>query len=35
MQKLDKSKLVNNLGKRYKLVPFLDKALMTDRKSVV
>lgn len=29
MQKLDKSKLVNNLGKRYKLVPFLDKALMT------
>jgi hypothetical protein len=29
MQKLDKSKLVKNLGKRYKLVPFLDKALTT------
>lgn len=29
MQKLDKSKLVMNLGKRYKLVPFLDKALAT------
>lgn len=29
MQKLDKSKLVLNLGKKYKLVPYLDKALST------
>lgn len=29
MQKLDKSKLVMNLGKKYKLAPFLDKALAT------
>lgn len=29
MQKLDKSKLSRNLGKKYKLAPFLDKALMT------